>query len=429
MENITKIKFFIYIILLILIIYLPFLNSRYSKYNEINKEDTFFNVRQGFSIILFILVLIIMIFMSFLIGYIKSNVLRFFTGVFIVCLIFFIIFIFQTSNYFGLYYSYIAFGIFSILIFVMLLITLSVIYVSFMQKIMNQEGLFGFIIKFIFFLPCLFNGFSKYLINEFKMTAPLISLLLIILIILIGVFLYLYWGNINKNITISTTLTKTNTPIKTNYLNNKFNINLKTLPLLPSYLPLNQITNVDIHSTNLNNSNLNYGISIWIYMPQQLRNDISNKLSKNIFYYGDPSTNMRPQISYITQSFANSNNNDTCIITGFGPSVQNTPYTGSQPVLPPGSITFELNSQKWNNLFFNYYDNSMDLYVNGVLERTITSPTPPIYTLTDTIQIGDNNGLNGYICNIAYYTNPLSDYEIINNYNIYMNTNPPIKNN
>lgn len=425
METNTRIKIFMYLILLILIIYLPILNSRYTKYNNAGNEDTFFNVRQGFSIILFILVLIFMVFLLFLMGYLKSNVLRFFSAIFVICFIFFIVFVFQTSNYFGKYYSYIAFGILSILILFMLLITLSVIYVSFMQKIMNQEeGVFGFIIKLLFFLPCLFNGFSKYLINEFKMTAPLISLLLIILIILIGVFLYLYWDNINKNITISTTLTKVNTPIKTNNLTNNLNINLKTLPLLPSYLPLNQITNVDINSTNLKNTNLNYGISLWVYMPQQLRNDISNKISKNIFYFGNPSQNMRPQLSYITQPSVNSNT-DSYIITGFGLQPTNMSSTEGST----SSITFELNSQKWNNLFFNYYDNSVDFYVNGVLERTITSPTPPIYTLTDTIQIGDNDGLNGYICNIVYYTNLLSDYEIINNYNVYMNINPPIKNN
>jgi len=43
------------------------------------------------------------------------------------------------------------------------------------------------------------------------------------------------------------------------------------------------------------------------------------------------------------------------------------------------------------------------------------------------IIIGSNDGLDGAICNIAYYNKTLSRFEINNNYKLLANKNPPVK--
>jgi hypothetical protein len=43
------------------------------------------------------------------------------------------------------------------------------------------------------------------------------------------------------------------------------------------------------------------------------------------------------------------------------------------------------------------------------------------------VTIGEDNGLDGAICNVKYYKNPLTKYEITNSYNLLMYKNPPIQ--
>ena len=86
-----------------------------------------------------------------------------------------------------------------------------------------------------------------------------------------------------------------------------------------------------------------------------------------------------------------------------------------------------LPNQKWNQIVLNYNRNIVDLFINGVLERTFTMTNDmPIYNDLDTITVGDDNGLKGGICNVVYYKHPLSKEQIVTSYNTKMNSNPPV---
>jgi len=90
-----------------------------------------------------------------------------------------------------------------------------------------------------------------------------------------------------------------------------------------------------------------------------------------------------------------------------------------------------LPTQKWNNFVFNYYDNSCDLFINGILEKSFVfnnSNIPLNGTDIDNVIVGSNEGLSGAICNVKYYNFPQSTGQIANNYNILMFENPPINN-
>lgn len=102
-----------------------------------------------------------------------------------------------------------------------------------------------------------------------------------------------------------------------------------------------------------------------------------------------------------------------------------------------------LPDQKWNQIVLNYYDNSVDLFINGKLERTFYlagknippddfkgpgSPATflPQYSDLDTITVGDTNGIDGGICNVVYYREPLNPEQIVFTYNQMVNHNPPV---
>ena len=100
-------------------------------------------------------------------------------------------------------------------------------------------------------------------------------------------------------------------------------------------------------------------------------------------------------------------------------------------------------TQAWNQIVLNYNDNTVDLFINGDLERTFYlagSDVPPKeyggfghpetflpkYSDLDTITVGDKNGLDGGICNVVYYKTPLSAEQIAFTYNSMVGKNPPI---
>jgi len=82
-------------------------------------------------------------------------------------------------------------------------------------------------------------------------------------------------------------------------------------------------------------------------------------------------------------------------------------------------------SQKWNNFIFKYYDNKVDIFMNGILRDTLSNVfiNREEYNL---ITLGQNNGMTGSICNIIYYPYSLSIDKINQNYANLINNNPPI---
>ena len=101
----------------------------------------------------------------------------------------------------------------------------------------------------------------------------------------------------------------------------------------------------------------------------------------------------------------------------------------TQTVKYKGENSFRLMipSQKWNHIVFNYYENTVDLFINGNLERSMNLKNSPIHLLpTDIISVGEVNGIHGAICNIVYYAEPLTKTKISHVYNTNFMKNPPV---
>ena len=161
--------------------------------------------------------------------------------------------------------------------------------------------------------------------------------------------------------------------------------------------------------------NQNYAFSMWIYLNPQSQSFTAYSKESDVFNYGDG----KPRITYYNDMTNASNN--------FGASgVDKFKVYFSNSTAPVAVYKFTLPSQKWNNIVINFSSVKADLFINGKLEKTYNfKGNHPTYDHVDYITIGENNGLDGAICNIVYYSHPLSLVEIVSHYNMLSLRNPP----
>ena len=318
------------------------------------------------------------------------------------------IYFYNYNSSFGKTYTMYANIALYIIVFLIIIVSLALVYNIFINRLRRQTGIIGFIINFIFFIPCLFGDFIEFLKFQFSITPNIVFILFILEILLIIAFIYiptLIDGAINKD--------------KLSILPNSVFIN-KALAI-GNNDNLSPFITTDTAGNQIKTSRANYGLSMWIYANQQPNQRKKSSLI-NIFSYGTKES-MKPQISYFEKGMRNSNKN-----------IYRITFAGTQEsvnidVASNTSYDIELTSQKWNHLFFNYHSNSVDLFINGILERTYDmNGKLPQYSPLDIMTVGEDGGLDGAVCNVTYYTNEQTKFQITNLYNLLMNKNPPINN-
>ena len=80
--------------------------------------------------------------------------------------------------------------------------------------------------------------------------------------------------------------------------------------------------------------------------------------------------------------------------------------------------------QKWNNIIINYSGGTLDVFINGVLVISKKNVVP--YMAIDNITVGQEQGIEGSICNVRYFSKNLDFNDIIKLYHFTKNNNPPI---
>jgi hypothetical protein len=287
-----------------------------------------------------------------------------------------------------------------------ILVGLAIFFYIFGNYLKSLNNFSGLIVYFIFYIPCLIIDFFKYILKELRMTSLTIYVLFIIEILLILSYLYSTYiinyliNKTTKNIVLlpktafldikSTITTNYDLRIKDPFITNKIN-DVQTLENIQTY-----------------SYRKRYSISMWIYLNNQPPNNISYSKETEIFNYG----NGKPRITYYND-ITTDNLKDKYIFY----------FTNNSK---DSKIRMTLPGQKWNNIVFNYYSDKVDLFINGNLEKTyIFNNIAPTYYANDNMTIGTQDGLDGAICNINYYTEPLTKTQIINAYNLLMMKNPP----
>jgi hypothetical protein len=298
---------------------------------------------------------------------------------------------------------------FSILI---VIVSLALVYKLFSNRLRNQPGIIGFFIDLLFFIPCLFSDLLELFMKEINITPNSVFVLFTIEILLII-------GYFTIPIAITTAITKKSIPILKDY-------HFLDQPII---LPTDILPKIVIQDTNTNSKtqtpNKKYSISLWVYLNQQQHNDNSKTGMANIFSYGSEENGMKPKIMY-SNSANNQKMKDQYQITlsGFSDPMNNNKNVDT-------NIYLELSGQKWHHFVFNYSadTSTTELFVDGDLVRVYkynSEHVYPQYHASDLFSIGDKNGLDGAICNIAYYDDTLTTTQVHMLYKLLANKNPPI---
>lgn len=284
-----------------------------------------------------------------------------------------------------------------ILTVLIILIGLSIIFTIFSGTLRRLEGWVGFVSNLIFFIPCLVSDFVTYFLKDLKESPAAIVVLFLIEIALILAYFFMV-PVLNTQIY----------PEKVYILNDSQFLNEETT-----------------YSKDVLPANNKYALSMWIYINAMPHSKTSYSKETPIFFYGVGNNTPHIKIAYANNAL----NSEEFII-----------------YLHEKKYTIKLPLQKWNNFVINYntydekdekeetiYKTEIDLFVNGVLERShsIEGSKEPDSGNTLTTGSSDdkafqNGGLYGAISNISYYKNPLTEMAIINDYNFLSLKNPPL---
>lgn len=80
--------------------------------------------------------------------------------------------------------------------------------------------------------------------------------------------------------------------------------------------------------------------------------------------------------------------------------------------------------QKWNNLIINYDGGTLDIFYNNDLVKSISGIVP--YMSYDSLSVGQNDGINGGICNLIYFKKTLTATNTYYLYNSVKNQKTPV---
>jgi len=287
------------------------------------------------------------------------------------------------------------------LLLCILIIALALFYYVFLEKYATRPGWIPFIIKFIFYIPCVIGDGIQYLIKDFYSTQNYIFNLIFIEIILLATLFYFY-PRMQKSV-YDNGVVLLKAPILLNE-QKRIESELYTFLVLQTPHPIsNKITkDSPVRET--------FSLSMWIYLNIQPFTQLSYLNESTIFAYVDSAGNGHPKITY-----KNNTNGIDEYVFYLSPSTKHV---------------ISLPHQKWNNIVFNYRNGYVDLFINGNLESTVQLEDRPSFSNQDIMYVGEKtierSGLYGSICNVVYYKNILTKGQIIDNYNLLSIQNPPL---
>jgi hypothetical protein len=306
--------------------------------------------------------------------------------------------------------------------------TLAIAYKVFMKYLKNLPGWGGFIMKLLFFIPCMFLDFVQYLVNDYNNTPKIVGVVFVMqLIVLAG---YVLLPRIYKFFAKYTNVPLVNKPIslqQQSIIGKNSVFKLDEFNEKDSYIRFDPI----LPDGNISNQyRQNFSVSMWVFINNSGIHNPAYNGETPIFRYGDPysenNTKGKPLITYSNRQVKEGHNEYVVY------------FTNSEAF--PVSHKFSVPPQKWNNFVITYNEGTVDLFVNGALEHSHTFHTDPenttsypVFNKYDVMVTGygddddkDTRRINGAICNVNYYKTPLSISDIAYNYNLLKNKTPPL---
>jgi hypothetical protein len=294
------------------------------------------------------------------------------------------------------------------------LVGLAILYRTLVDYMSKLQGWSGFIAQMVFYIPCVISDVWEYFINEVNLTPYSIYLFIAFEILLI--LIYALLPSITEKVAGQD---------ESILLQDKI-VLLNSVKILTNSDKLKK--NIEDHSKEGGNYRNNYCISFWTYINIHPHTHKGYNSEKEILTYGftddDGIEHVKPMVRY----YGGGGGDDQLVernklifyFSRYPPVKQ---YTSDEHTFY--DVTIE--PQKWNQIVMNYNRNKVELFINGHLERTfVMNDNMPVYNDLDQISVGDDNGIDGGICNVRYYKHPLSPEQIALTYNTMILSELPI---
>ena len=266
----------------------------------------------------------------------------------------------------------------------------------------KKNAFVNFIISIIFYIPCYFNTIfdstGKLITGDYSGEAG--SLLMLVSVFGL-IFIYFNMPSVFNRINTQGGDQLVNRPVNTN-----------SQYALGTYKDLNKSEQYDYQ----------YGLSFWVFIhaASPSMNANYNKFTSLLNFGGKPnvlynaSTNTL-MITIMQDDDKKTNKNIINKLTDYNENGDRILYKNENFLL-----------QKWNNIIINYSGGILDIFLNGELVKSNIGVVP--YYKLDNLTIGENDGIEGGICNVVYFRQPITTTNIYYLYNIVKNKTPPVLN-
>ena len=305
-------------------------------------------------------------------------------------------------------YIYFVLVIFAVLVFLAILASV------FGNYLRSLDGLHGFIAYLIFYIPCMISDFMGLIMKELSMTGYDVYALYAIEIVL--VFLLFYMKPMMKSIISTGGKEILNQPV-----------------FLEKELSLSSFEELKSFDTNLQS----HSISMWVYINSGANTNSIYRTGARVMTYGDMEIKYKNKGNEIdikkeVEDYKQDSNIDSDLTQLYKQPesnsylefyFMNTPHDEEQSSTPV-ITNIPIHTQRWNNITINRTGTNTDIFINGILVKTL-QPSPHKYESSDRMIIG-KAGFRGAICNITYHKEPRTKSEITYNYNLYKPMNPPV---
>jgi hypothetical protein len=268
----------------------------------------------------------------------------------------------------------------------------------------------NYIVKFLFFIPCLLIYIGEFLLGEYKITKPIdiyffiITILIYLIILIFWYFLYPY---LSKKYYTDGAILLLNKPIS-----------LDKETVIATYSDLYDDTLIN-KNTNKQNNYYHYAFSFWFYIDAYPPNtNEAYQKDTPIINYG-----YNPIVTYN----ASKNTLKVALIDNelLKKCKETTTETCIQKLSNDIYVNKNLKLQKWNNMVLIFNSGTLDIFYNNTLVKSGIG-APNISSLNSLIS-GSKKGLKGSICNVLFLKKKNTNLESINNlFNSVKDKNPPI---
>jgi hypothetical protein len=265
----------------------------------------------------------------------------------------------------------------------------------------KKNNFFDLIINVILYIPCIFSDIINVIVKEYidakSPNSQFITSIILIVISTILFLLYFKLPSLQEKIALQGGNQLVNNPVNTNQLHT-----------LAGYQDLNKTDEFDYK----------YGISSWIFIDAMPPNtNPSYKNYTSILNYGN-----KPNILY-------NGTTNTLMVVMEQKGLKNDNAKTYELDDNGNRIIYKKENfllQKWNNIIINYIGGTLDIFLNNELVKSAIEVVP--YMSLDNLTIGTDNGINGGICNVVYFKEPLTAPNIYYLYNLVKDKTPPVTN-